>query len=193
MTTASATAHNLSAPSPWITRWTHLLAAGCSVLDVACGSGRHLQWFAERGHAVWGVDKDIAAAQQNVPQAHLLQVDIETGLWPLADANGLRTFGAVVVTNYLWRPLLPTLVSSVAPGGYFLYETFAAGNETVGRPSRPDFLLQAGELLQACAGMQIVAYENGFLPSPDRFVQRIVAFAPALPDAGHLEMARHTL
>jgi hypothetical protein len=71
--------------------------------------------------------------------------------------------------------LLPTLVASVAPGGVLIYETFAAGNESVGKPSRPDFLLQPGELLQATEGLRTVAYEDGFEASPERFVQRIAA------------------
>ena len=185
--------HALAAPSPWITRWSHLLPAGCDVLDVACGSGRHLQWFATRGHAVWGVDQDITAASTHVPRANLVQADIENGPWPMNTPSGTRRFGAVVVTNYLWRPLLPTLLQSLAPGGVLLYETFAAGNETVGRPARPDFLLRPGELLQVCAGLQVVAYENGFLSNPDRFIQRIAAFAPALPDGGGAEIPRHSL
>jgi hypothetical protein len=75
--------------------------------------------------------------------------------------------------------LLPVLVRSVAPGGVLIYETFAAGNETVGKPSRPDFLLQPGELLGACTGLQVIAYEDGFLDPPPRFVQRIAAVRPA--------------
>jgi hypothetical protein len=84
-------------------------------------------------------------------------------------------FDAVVVTNYLWRPLMGTLLASLAPGGVLLYETFASGNETVGRPARPDFLLNGVELLHICRDLHVVAYENGFLEQPDRFVQRIAA------------------
>ena len=62
-----------------------------------------------------------------------------------------------------------------------IYETFSAGNETVGKPSRPDFLLQPGELLARCEGMRIVAFEDGFLPAPDRFIQRIVAIQSTTP------------
>jgi SAM-dependent methyltransferase len=163
------------------------------VLDVACGSGRHLQWFAARGHPVVGVDQSIAAAAAEVPTAQLVQADIENGPWPLHGATGPRQFGAVVVTNYLWRPLLPTLLQSLAPDGLLLYETFAAGNETVGRPARPDFLLQPGELLRVCAGMQVVTYENGFLDNPARFVQRIAAFAPALPATASVGITRYPL
>ena len=90
-----------------------------------------------------------------------------------------RQFDAVVVANYLWRPLMPTLLASLAPGGVLIYETFAAGNETVGKPSRPDFLLQPGELLQACKELRVVAFEDGFIDGEGghapRFVQRIAA------------------
>jgi len=100
-----------------------------------------------------------------------LPTNAGAGPWPLAD----RTFDAVVVTNYLWRPLLPAIVATVGPGGALLYETFAVGNATVGRPANPDFLLAPGELLVAAAGLRIVAYEDGFLADPDRFVQRLAA------------------
>jgi SAM-dependent methyltransferase len=158
-------------PSPWIARWAHLIAPGGSVLDVAAGSGRHTTWLAARGHVVTAVDRDAAALAPLAAIAEVIVADIEGAPWPLAG----RSFDAVVVANYLWRPLLATLKASLAPGGVLLYETFAVGNETVGRPARPDFLLAPGELLGAAAGLRIVAYEDGFLASPERFVQRLAA------------------
>jgi SAM-dependent methyltransferase len=145
------------------------------VLDVACGAGRHMRWFAQRGHPVAGVDCDPQATAAVAGLGEAVTADIENGPWPF----GRRRFGAVVVTNYLWRPLLEIIVDSVEPGGVLLYETFAAGNETVGKPGRPDFLLQPGELLQACRALRVVAYEDGFLDGPARFVQRIAATRPA--------------
>ncbi len=126
-----------------------------------------------------GVDRSADAIASLAPLGELVHADIEQGPWPFAG----RCFDAVVVTNYLWRPLLPAIAASVAPGGVLLYETFARGNGTVGRPSRPDFLLEPGELLGACAGLRVVAYEDGFLPSPERFVQRLAAVREA-PGAG---------
>ena len=93
-------------------------------------------------------------------------------------ADKVRTFDAVVVTNYLWRPLFGMMAHSIAPGGVLIYETFAQGNETVGKPSRPDFLLKNGELLRAFPALRVIAYEDGFLQDPARFVQRLVAVAP---------------
>jgi SAM-dependent methyltransferase len=163
--------HGIEAPSAWVQRWSHLVPAGGSVLDVACGHGRHMRWFAQRGHAVTGVDRSAEAIAAVAGLGRAIQADMENGPWPL---NG-ETFDAVVVTNYLWRPLLPHIVASVALGGVLIYETFAAGHETVGKPSRPDFLLFEGELLQTTVGLHIVAFEDGFSASPDRFVQRVAA------------------
>lgn len=161
--------------SPWVRRFGGLVPAGARVLDVACGGGRHVHWFAERGCSVTGVDRDAAAAEPLRAIARVIIADIEAGPWPLAG----ETFDAVVVTNYLWRPLLPAIVASVAAGGVLVYETFAVGNETVGRPSNPDFLLRPGELLQAVEGLRVIAYEDGYAEPPPRFVQRIVAVREA--------------
>ena len=182
--------HGDEPASAWVRRWSHLAPTGGSVLDVACGRGRHARWFAGRGHPVVAVDRSaeaIAALGLGEERCEALVADIETGPWPLAG----RQFDAVVVTNYLWRPLLQTLLASLAPGGVLIYETFAAGNETVGKPSRPDFLLQPGELLQLCQTLRTVAYEDGFetgvAGANGRFVQRIAAVRelPAVLPAQH--------
>ena len=167
--------HSTLAPSPWVQRWSHLVAPGATVLDVACGSGRHVRWFAERGCRVTGVDRDAAALAPLAAIGETVVADIENGPWPL----GGRRFDAVVVTNYLWRPLMPTLIASIDEGGVLLYETFTHGNATVGKPSNPNFLLHPGELLQAVTGLRVIAYEDGFLAAPERFVQRIAAVREA--------------
>jgi SAM-dependent methyltransferase len=172
--------HESLKASGWIARWSHLVPAGGTVLDVACGSGRHMRWFADRGIATVGVDRSSDALASACAFGRTVLADIESGPWPFAG----ESFNAVVVTNYLWRARLPDIVAALAPGGVLLYETFAQGNETVGKPSRPDFLLAPGELLDACAGLRIVAYEDGFLADPERFVQRIAAVRPKLETAG---------
>jgi SAM-dependent methyltransferase len=164
-------AHGTEAPSAWVQRWAQLLQPNSQVLDVACGRGRHMRFLASLGHRVTGIDRDPEAIAAVASVGEAVQADIENAPWPLPD----QQFDAVIVTNYLWRPLMPHIVASLAPEGVLIYETFAAGNETVGKPSRPDFLLHHGELLTLCQGMQIVAYEEGFIAQPERFVQRIAA------------------
>jgi SAM-dependent methyltransferase len=141
------------------------------ILDLACGHGRHMQFLAGLGHRVLGVDRNAEALKTASQWGETLQADIENAAWPLKG----RSFTGVVVTNYLWRDLFPQILNSVAEGGVLIYETFSHGNQAFGKPSRPEFLLQPGELLQRCSGLRIVAFEEGFVPSPDRLIQRVVA------------------
>jgi len=163
-------------PSAWITRFGAAVAPRGSVLDVACGGGRHTRWFVERGHHVTAVDRDLSGVADLLgdERVELVDHDLEDGSpWPFPD----RPFAAVVVTNYLWRPILADVVRSVGPGGWLLYETFAVGNERFGHPTNPDFLLRPGELLGAVhGGLRVVAYEDVVVEQPrPAAVQRIAA------------------
>ena len=178
-----AAAHPSSA---WIERFAPLVPAGGPVLDLACGSGRHLRLFHRRGHPVLGIDIDLrgVADLTATPGIELLAADLEQdNPWPLP---ARRRFAGIVVTNYLHRPLLPSLLAALAPGGVLLYETFAMGNARFGRPSSPDFLLRQGELLEVARGrLQVVAYEHGEVASPRAaVVQRLAAVADLEPGAG---------
>jgi SAM-dependent methyltransferase len=150
-----------------------LVRPGGRVLDLACGSGRHTRWLAAQGLAVTAVDRDADAVEPLRTIAEVLVVDLEGAPWPLPG----RRFDGIVVTNYLWRPLWPDLLASLADGGVLIYETFADGHQQFGKPSRADFLLRDGELLQVAQGLHVVAYESGLLQPPPRLVQRIAAVA----------------
>lgn len=153
-------------------QWAGLVPPGATVLDLAAGRGRHSTLFAERGHHVTAVDRDVSGLPHH-PNIDRLQADLEDGPWPL----GERRFGAVVVTNYLHRPLMPQLLEAVAPGGVLLYQTFMDGNERFGRPSNPDHLLRDGELLGLASGrFSVIAYEARLISEPAMaMVQRIAA------------------
>ncbi len=159
------------------------------MLDVACGRGRHARWLEARGHRVTGVDRDADALAGSGASETVLH-DLEAapvGIgWPL----GERRFAAVVVTNYLHRPLFPSLIDALLPGGVLLYETFADGNAAFGRPANPAFLLEPGELLRRCATLAIVAFEDGLVAVPrPASIQRICAVRHG-PDAA---AGRHAL
>ncbi len=143
------------------------------MLDLAAGGGRHALFFADRGHRVTAVDRDISRLPSH-PNIEAIQADLEAGgPWPLIG----RAFGAVVVTNYLHRPLMPTLLEAVSSGGVLLYETFMVGNERFGKPGRPEFLLKDGELLELVRGKySVTAYEARMISEPHMaMVQRIAA------------------
>jgi SAM-dependent methyltransferase len=177
--------HGQEAPSSWVARFAHLVKPGGTVLDLACGHGRHSVFFYGKNHAVSSIDRDAAAIKSVAdlcPHAKTICADIENGPWPLAGTQ----FDAIVVTNYLWRPLLPTIAQSLACCGVLIYETFAMGQESVGKPSREAFLLQSGELLAFARehSLRVVAYEDGFHES--KFVQRIVCInqGPVIHQSG---------
>jgi SAM-dependent methyltransferase len=147
-------------PSPWIQRFAHLVPAQARVLDLACGRGRHARLFAQRGCRVVAVDRDAEALStlSGATNVDARLLDLEAGPWPLPGER----FDAIVVTNYLHRPLFAFLLAALADDGVFLYETFARGHEAYGRPTNPDFLLQPDELLDATRDrVRIVAFEQG--------------------------------
>lgn len=163
--------------SPWIVRWAPLIAPGATVLDVAAGGGRHTRFFRGRSNRVTAVDRDVAglADLAGDPELEIVTANLEGGSpWPLPD----RRFGAVVVTNYLHRPLWPALLAALEPGGVLLYETFMVGNERFGKPSNPAFLLRDGELLDIAreGGLSVIAYEAVMRSDPSpAMIQRIAA------------------
>jgi SAM-dependent methyltransferase len=167
--------HESAAPSPWIRRFAPLVPAGGRVLDVACGSGRHTRLFYALGHPVTAVDIDLARLGEiaHAPGIEPVEADLEAGPWPFSG----RTFAAVVVTNYLWRPLFPALLAAIEANGLLLYETFAEGNARFGRPTCPAHLLAPGELLERVRGaLQVVAFEHGIVDDPrPAAIQRIAA------------------
>ncbi len=153
----------MTEPSDWFRKFRPLVAEGGSVLDVAAGGGRHTKLFAEAGHRVTAVDKNTEALSSLAEShdAEIIEADLEDGSpWPLAG----RTFDAVVVCNYLYRPLFDNLIGSLTPGGVLIYETFALGNEVYAKPRNPDHLLKSGELLELVRDrLQVVAYRHGIV------------------------------
>jgi SAM-dependent methyltransferase len=151
----------LTDPSPWVSCWVQGLAAGSRILDLASGSGRNCRWLAAQGFRVLAVDRDAdaLASLAGIPRVETLIADLEAAPWPLEG----RHFDAVVVCRYLHRPLFPAILDAVAPGGQLIYETFMRGNERYGRPSRPEFLLDPGELSRRMteAGWRIEAQREG--------------------------------
>lgn len=168
--------HPGSPPSAWVVRFAGLVPEGSTVLDLACGAGRHTRFFAERGHPVVAVDRDLRGIEhlRGNPLVVGEELDLEDGRpFPFAG----RKFGAVVVANYLYRPVLGDLVEAVGPRGALIYETFARGNERFGAPKNPDFLLEPGELLDvARPALEVVAYEDLVVDQPKpAAVQRMAA------------------
>src|ERR1700676_1763120 len=174
------------AHSAWVRRFVSLIRPGGRVLDLAAGTGRHTRLLVDMGFAVTAVDRDIARLRPLAgAKCNIRAIDLEAGLETGAPDSARELLGtlydAVVVTNYLHRPLFAPIAAALARGGVLIYETFALGNERFGRPRNPDFLLRPGELIEAFAALTIVAVEQGEVSQPrPAVVQPIAALAGPL-------------
>ncbi len=183
--------HGHGRPSDWVTRFLEGVPAGGTVLDLACGAGRHLRAALAGGHRIVAIDRDVSglADLSGDPRVEILSHDLEGPGGVDLPLAADRRFAGVVVTNYLFRPLFPVIRSRLADDGVLIYETFSLGQERHGKPSNPQFLLAPNELLSPALtdGLVIVAYEQGELPASatgaqgDKVVQRIAAVGPAHP------------
>jgi len=160
--------HGAEEPSEWVVKCAPHVKRG-PILDVACGEGRHARFFRDKGFDVVAVDREENFSLS--AGIEFIRADLEDGgPWPFEG----REFGAIVVTNYLHRPLFPHLAASLDVGGVLIYETFMLGNERFGRPSNPKFLLRPGELRHAFAGLQVLDFEEGEFARPKpAMLQRI--------------------
>lgn len=161
-------------PSSWVRRFAGLIALPGPVLDLAAGSGRHSRYLLDLGYAVTALDRKTDMLADLAGRAEVIQADLEDGTaFPLSG----RQFAGIVVTNYLYRPLMPDLLACLPPDGVLIYETFAQGNELFGKPANPDHLLAPGELLDLVRGaFRVLAYEDLTVERPwPAAVQRICA------------------
>ncbi len=170
-------------PSPWVARFAPLVPKDARVLDLAAGSGRNGRYLMRKGCRAVFIDRNTDALQDlmNMPNTTVISAELEGRSCPFGPGGPLEamTFDAVIVVNYLFRPLMAGLINAIAPGGVLIYETFSRGNEEFARPRNPDHLLRSGELLDVVAGrMQVIAYEHGRLDITDipGVKQRLCAF-----------------
>lgn len=100
--------HEGLAPSTWVKKCSELLRPDSTILDLACGSGRHANYLAAKGHDITALDKSSEALEKisSSIRIHPFEFDLETGLWPFSE----RKFDAIVVTNYLYRPIMQNIV-----------------------------------------------------------------------------------
>jgi SAM-dependent methyltransferase len=170
----------VSPPSKWVMQQAIIWPTNACVLDFAAGSGRHsraLIALSDSQFKVLAVDQDEVALTELTTacptvKTHCQDLESEEA-WQFAS----QQFDVVLVTNYLYRPKLAMLFDLVRPGGHLVYETFGVGNEALGKPSNPNFLLEPGELSAAMPANFILRdYFHGRVDQPKpAIIQRLAA------------------
>lgn len=159
-------------PSPWVSRFVPLIKQGGLALDLAAGNGRHGRLLMKKNCRVIFIDQNTDALRdlEDATNTEIITANLEDGDDPFKNLHALSglLFDAIIVVNYLHRPLMNCLIDALAPGGVMIYETFARGNEDFARPRNPDHLLRNGELLQYFGKtLQIISYEHGRLDTAE--------------------------
>ncbi|MBL4908282.1 MAG: class I SAM-dependent methyltransferase [Sneathiella sp.] len=149
--------------SNWLTKHYHHILSGGSVLDLACGRGRHSAFLEKKGFQVTAVDIDTKAIEAaGLKATAVIQADLENGVWPFNSDQ----FDGIVVVNYLYRAHFPKLINALKPGGVLIFDTYMVGNEQFGRPANPKFLLKSSELDDAFSDFEVVAFDEGYVECP---------------------------
>ena len=161
------------------------LQIGNGVLDLACGEGRNGLFLVSHNVPVLFADNNEAHLQSILPELESaapsakksacwlidFEAEVREGRNPLIG----KSFDAVIVFNYLHRPLFPFIREAIRPGGLIVYETFTVDQKRFGRPRNPDFLLRPDELTQAFAGWELIESFEGEVSNPERAIARLIA------------------
>ena len=168
---------SLFSPSSWIENNLSKNSSKMSLLDLACGNGRHSVFAANAGYQVTSIDIDKSKliSLKNNKFINPIQVDLEiNNPWPFRN----EIFDVVLVTNYLYRPIFKYILNSIKLNGKLFYETFTEENIIFGKPNNKNFLLKPQELLNYARSnrFKVINYEEIIISKPiKKAVQRIYA------------------
>lgn len=164
-------------PASWLLENADLLPRGGRVLDVACGRGRHSLLLAGAGFEVTAIDRDEGAIARLRATADRLGFPITTQVIDLETepppSLGSQLYDAVLVFNYLHRPLVPMLREATKAGGRIFYETFTGRQAERGHPTNPAFLLKDGEIEGLMKPFRVVRSRAGDIEG--RWIASVVA------------------
>ncbi|MBI2182024.1 MAG: class I SAM-dependent methyltransferase [Deltaproteobacteria bacterium] len=133
-------------------------------LDIATGKGRNAIFLAEQGFDVVAVDVSPVALDDARKRAAGKSLSIS---WQQADLERVElpeaTYDLVVDFNYLQRSLIPQIKAALKPGGHVIFETYLIGQEMIGHPKNPAYLLRHNELLELFRDFRVLCYREGKL------------------------------
>ena len=148
-------------PAAVLTENQHLLPNTGATLDLACGLGGNALFLARRGLQVdaWDV-AELAVEKLN-------ELAVSQGLAVHTEARDVvanppppNSFDVIVVSRFLQRQLVPSLIEALKPKGLVFYQTFVQDKPPGIGPQNPDYLLAENELLKLFSVLRILVYRE---------------------------------
>ncbi|MCG7916618.1 MAG: methyltransferase domain-containing protein [Candidatus Thiodiazotropha taylori] len=176
-----ADAEKVARPAEVLLSNAHLLPEQGSALDLACGLGGNALFLAQRGFTVEAWDLSSVAIQRLAQGAGQLKLNNLHARVRDVESQPPQTeqFDVIVVSYFLERSLIPTLIQALKPGGLVFYQTFTRQAVSSEGPQNPAFRLADQELLQLFSQLHVRVYREegrlGDLSLGSRDVAMLVA------------------
>ena len=136
-------------------------------LDLACGLGRNAILLAQHGLQCDAMDISDVALERLASYANRHNLSINTLCTDIErDGIGDQQYDVIVVSYFLYRPLLNAISLALKPGGVLFYQTFVSSaaaindNKITTTPSNPDFYLAENELQAQFNDLEIHYYHE---------------------------------
>lgn len=148
------------APCAWLVENEDFLPATGRALDLAMGEGRNALHAATLGFEVLGIDISHIGASRAQDTARKNQLPLKALVADL-DSYPLphNHFDLVLCFYFMERALFPSIMQSVRPGGWVMYETFTVDHLKYSGLKR-EWVLEPNELLNIFQEFRIVHYRE---------------------------------
>jgi len=157
---ASADARSLE-PAQILSEYGYLLPDTGAALDLACGLGGNALYMARRQLRVDAWDLSDVAIGRLIQQAESENLAITAQVRDVLQyPPSADTYDVIVVSRFLERTIIPSLIQSLKPAGLVFYQTFSKNKDTNAGPNNPAFLLDENELLRLFSGLTILVYHE---------------------------------
>ena len=148
-------------PALVLQEFQHLLPMSGQALDLACGLGGNALLLAEHGLTTYAWDISPVAIDRLKQEAVSRGLGLETDVRDVVAAPPApASFDVIVVSRFLERELVTSLIQALRPGGLIYYQTFTADRVDDTGPHNPQYRLSQNELLTLFNSLRLIVYRE---------------------------------
>jgi len=148
----------------------HLLPAQGKSLDLASGLGGNALRMAELGFSshAWDISDSAVAKIEEFSQERQLSLAVRQSDISLQSEQELMVqegFDIIIISRFLLREIIPSVIAALKPGGLIFYQTFVearveASLDSADIPNNSHYRLQPNELLELFSGLTLRYYRE---------------------------------